>query len=72
MDEISEFLLFTVIDGSHFGFCAVENSARLFKRNVGAYFFTNTLSYPKQPLQKVSHEIMVLDPTNDKNICISL
>ena len=25
-------------DGSHFGFYALENSARLFKRGVGAYF----------------------------------
>ena len=49
MDEINEFLLFTVTDGGHFGFYALENSARLFKRGVGAYFFTNTLSYPKQP-----------------------
>ena len=48
VDEISEFLLFTVTDGGHFGFCALENSARLFKRGVVAYFFTNTLSYLKQ------------------------
>ena len=45
VDEISEFLLFTVTDGGHFGFYALENSARLFKRGVEAYFFTNTLSY---------------------------
>ena len=35
MDEISEFLLFTVTDG-HFEFYSLENSARLFKRGVGA------------------------------------
>ena len=49
VDEISEFLLFTETDGGHFVFYAPENSARLFKRGVGAYFFKNTLSYPKQP-----------------------
>ena len=49
MDEISDFSLFTVTDGGHFGFYALENFARLFKRGVGAYFFTNTLSYLKQP-----------------------
>ena len=49
MDEISEFFLFTVTDGGHFEFYAPENSARLFERDVGAYFFTNTLSYLKQP-----------------------
>ena len=38
VNEISEFLLFTVTDGGHFGFYALENSARLFKRGVGAYF----------------------------------
>ena len=38
MDEISEFLLFTLTDGCHFGFYALENSARLLKRGVGAYF----------------------------------
>ena len=48
VDEISEFLLFTVTDGSHLVFYALENSARLFKRGVGAYFFLNTSSYPKQ------------------------
>ena len=49
MDEISEFLLFIVTDGAHFGFYALENFASPFKRGVGAYFFTNTLSYLKQP-----------------------
>ena len=49
MDEISEFLLFTMTDGGHFGFYALENSARPFKRGVRAYFFTNTSSYLKQP-----------------------
>ena len=67
MDEISEFLLFTVIDGGHFGFYALENSARLFKRGVGAYFFTNTLSYPKQTsnvtCRKLVTESWFLDPT---------
>ena len=38
MDEISEFLLLTVTDGGHFGLYALENSARLFKRRVGAFF----------------------------------
>ena len=66
VDEISEFLLFTVTNGGHFRFYALENSARFFKRGVVAYFFTNTLSYLKQPsnLQKVGHWIMVLNPTN--------
>ena len=45
VDEISEFLLLAVTDGIHFGFYALENSARLFKRSVGAYFFTNTSRY---------------------------
>ena len=50
MDEISEFLLFTVTDGGHFGFYDLKNSTRLFKRGVGANFFifTNTLRYLKQ------------------------
>ena len=38
VDEISEFFLFTVTDGGHFGFYSLENSARLFKRGVVAYF----------------------------------
>ena len=38
LDEISEFLLFTVTDGGHFGFYALENSAGLFKRGIGAFF----------------------------------
>ena len=38
VDEIGEFLLFIVTDGGHFGFYALENSARLFKRGVGACF----------------------------------
>ena len=67
MEEISEFLLFTVTDGGHFGFYALENSARLFKRGVGAYFFYKYLKLPKTTvkryLQKVGHGIMVLDPT---------
>ena len=67
VDEISEFLLFTVTDGGHFGFYARENSARLFKRGVGAYFFYKYLKLPKTTvkryLQKVGHGIMVLDPT---------
>ena len=64
-DEISELSLFTVTDGGHFGFYTLKNSARPFKRGVGAYFFTNTFSYPKQPsnVTKVGHGIMVLDPT---------
>ena len=36
--EKSEFLLFTVIDGGHSVFYSLENSARLFKRGVGAFF----------------------------------
>ena len=67
VDEISEFLLFTVTNDGYFGFYALENSACLFKRGVGAYFF---YKYPKLPkttveryLQKVGHGIMVLDPT---------
>ena len=39
---------FTVTDGGHFGFYALENSARLFKGGVVTYFFTNTLRYLKQ------------------------
>ena len=39
VDEIRELLLFTVTDGGHFEFYALENSACLFKRCVGAYFF---------------------------------
>ena len=46
MDEISEFLLFTVTDGSYFGFYALGNSHPPFQRSL---FFTNTLSYLKQP-----------------------
>ena len=38
MDEIIELLLFSVTDGGHFGFYALKNSARLFKRGVGAFF----------------------------------
>ena len=49
VDEISEFMLFTVTDDGHFEFYALENFARLFKKGVGAYFFTNTLCYLKQP-----------------------
>ena len=49
VDEISELFLFTVINSGHFGFYAVENTAHLFERGVGAYIFTNTLSYLKQP-----------------------
>ena len=30
VDEISELLIFTVTDGGHFGFYALENSAFLF------------------------------------------
>ena len=57
MDEISEFLLFTVTDGGHFGFYALKNFARLFIRGVGAYFFYKYLKLPKTTvipyLQKV-------------------
>ena len=49
VDEISELLHFSVTDGAHFGFYALENSACLFKRGVGAYFLTNTSNYLKQP-----------------------
>ena len=67
MDKISEFLLFTVTDGGHFGFYALKNSAHFFKRGVGAYFFYKYLKLPKTSvkphLQKVGHGIMVLDPT---------
>ena len=66
VDEISEFLLLTVIEVGHFGFYALENSARLFKRGVGAFFY-KYLKLPKTTvkpyLQKVGHEIRVLDPT---------
>ena len=68
VDEISEFLLFNVTDGGHFGFYALENYARLFKRGVGVYFFYKYLKLPKTTvkcyLQKVGHGIMVLDPTS--------
>ena len=54
-------------DGGHFGFYALENSARLFKRGVRAYFFYKYLKLPKTTvkryLQNVGHGIMVLDPT---------
>ena len=67
VDEISEFLLFTVTDGGHFGFYALENSTRLFKRGVEAYFFYKYLKLPKTTvkryLQEVGQGIMVLDPT---------
>ena len=67
VDEISEFQLFTVTDGGHFGFHALENPARLLKRGVGAFFY-KYLKLPKtnvkRYLQKVGHGIMVLDPTN--------
>ena len=57
--EISEFLLFTVTDGGHFGFYALKNSARL--------FFYKYLKVPetivKRYLQKVGHWLMVLDST---------
>ena len=55
MDEISEFLLLIMTDGGHFGFYALENSARPFKRGLGTV---------KRYLQKVGHRIMVLDPTS--------
>ena len=68
VDEISEFLLFTVTDGGHFGFYSLENSARLLKRGVGAYFFYKYLKLPKTTvkpyLHKVGHGIRVLDPTS--------
>ena len=70
VDEISVFLLFTVTDGGDFGFYAPENSARLFKRGVKAYFFYKYLKLPKTTvkryLQKSGHGIMVLDPTIHK------
>ena len=47
VDEISEFFLFTVSDDGHLGFYAVENSARLFKKGVAAYFYLKaTLKLP--------------------------
>ena len=50
-------------DGGHFGFYALENSDRFFKRGVGAYFFYKYLKLPKTTikryLQKVGHGIMV-------------
>ena len=58
LDEISEFLLFTVTDGGHFGFYALKHSARLFKRGVGAFFY-KYLKVPKtivkRYLQKAGH-----------------
>ena len=51
MDEISKFLLFTVTDGGHFEFYALENYARLFKRGVGAYFFYKYLKLPKTTVE---------------------
>ena len=70
MDEISEFLLFTVTDGGHFEFYTLENAVHLFKRGVGAYFFIITLSYLKQPsnvtCRGLGHGIMVFHPTNSK------
>ena len=68
VDEISVISLFTVIDGGHFGFYALENFARLFKRGIGAYFFYKFLKVPKTTvkpyLQKVGHGMRVLDPTS--------
>ena len=34
LDEISEYLLFTCFDGGHFKFCALRNSAHLFRRRL--------------------------------------
>ena len=63
---ISEFLLFTVTDGGQFGFYALQNSARLFKRGVGVFFY-KYLKLPKTTvkayLPKFGHRILVLDNT---------
>ena len=67
VDEISEFLLFTVAEDSHFRFYALENFARFFERGVGAYYFYKYLKLPKTTvklyLPNVGHGIMVLNPT---------
>ena len=60
-------------DGGHFGFYALENSARLFKRGIGAYFFTNTLSHLKQPSNLTCRRLVMeswflLGPTNMRSI----
>ena len=45
VDKISEYLLFIVTDGGHFGCYALKQFANFFWRGVGAYYFTKTLSY---------------------------
>ena len=37
VDEISEYLLFIVIDGGHFGFYDPQNSANFFLERIVAY-----------------------------------
>ena len=46
----------SVIDGDHFGFYAPKNPAHRF-------FFTNTISYPKQSANPTEQRIMALEPT---------
>ena len=58
MDEISEYFLLTVIDGGHFGFYALQNSAHVFLRGVGA-FFTNTSNYLKQLLNLICQRLVM-------------
>ena len=55
---ISEYLLFTMIEGGDFGFRSLQNSAHLLWRNVKAYFLTNSLKYLKQ-LSKLTCQRMV-------------
>ena len=40
MDEISEYLLFTVIEGGHFGFRALQNSQKIEKQEFRFEFLT--------------------------------